>query len=99
MKNKIFSLIALFGLSFATFAQTNTPVIPVNTVPVAVDNSTVITNVLTENTSEEAADVTDTKDTKRKSWSDRNLAGKILIIVGGTVFVVLCVLFGTVSVG
>lgn len=90
MKNKILSLIAMFGLSFATFAQTNTPVIPATTTPIALDNSS--TSVLTEKVAGEDADVTDKKDIAGKKWKDRNLAGKILICVGGVAFIALCIL-------
>lgn len=34
-----------------------------------------------------------------KDFKDRSLAGKIVLIAGVSVFVVLCVLFGSVSVG
>jgi hypothetical protein len=36
---------------------------------------------------------------ERKSWEDRTLGGKILIGTGVGIFVVLALLFGTVSVG
>jgi len=36
---------------------------------------------------------------KKKDWEDRTLLGKILIVTGAAIFVVICVLYGTVSVG
>ena len=40
-----------------------------------------------------------TSQKKWKKWKDKTIAGKVLVVVGGTVFIVLCLLFGTVSVG
>ena len=34
-----------------------------------------------------------------KKWKDRTVAGKILVGVGMGIFIILCLLFGTVSVG
>jgi hypothetical protein len=34
-----------------------------------------------------------------KKWKDRTLGGKILICIGVGLFVILCVLYGTVTVG
>ena len=36
---------------------------------------------------------------KKKDWEERTLVGKILIVTGTAIFVVLCIMFGTVSVG
>ncbi len=37
--------------------------------------------------------------TSKKDWEDRSLAGKILIVTAGAIFVVLCIMYGTVTVG
>jgi hypothetical protein len=100
MKN--FTLIALFlfGLTFASHANTTVEIsTPFQTTETSVSDNGSNTTVAQTNSSDESSFDAKKKKKRKKSFRDRSLAGKILIIVGVAVFAVLCLLFGTVSIG
>jgi hypothetical protein len=96
---KHFSLIALLLFAFTFSSNANTSIeiaTPYQSVTNVVDdNSTVTTS---DNSSSEDASAKKKKK-RKKNFKDRSIAGKILIIAGVAVFAVLCLLFGTVSIG
>lgn len=104
---KKFTWIALIvcGLAVASHAQTSSKsettsqntevkVSDDNLLASTVDSKTTVSDNSTLNPTQQKAEAK-----KWKKWKNRTLAGKILICTGVGVFVVLCLMFGTVSVG
>jgi hypothetical protein len=99
MKNLLLLAFFLFGLTFTVKAEINTTVpaaIPVQT-GMSIDNATTVTMDDSADANDAAAEAKHKK--KHKKFKDRSVAGKILIIAGVAVFAVLCLLYGTVTIG
>ncbi|MGV3632297.1 MAG: hypothetical protein ACO1O6_13900 [Bacteroidota bacterium] len=96
------TMIALFicGLTASFNAQTTAQ--PVTT-SLSVDaSSSVQSNTISASDATFDSSVSDAAAASsrgKKKFSDRSLVGKILIVAGVAIFVVICALFGTVSIG
>jgi hypothetical protein len=97
MKHIMLIVLFLFGVTFASELQASTGLTTTSQTSV-VDNSVSVTS---DNgaTDSQDADMMKKKKKRKKQFRDRSLAAKILIIAGLAVFTVLCIMFGTVSVG
>jgi hypothetical protein len=109
MKNKfILPALMFIGFTFGTMvsnAQSNsTDSKATNSTEISTPSTELLaSNVepkssVAENTSTEVKKQKATKPMK-KDWDDRTLMGKILIITGGIIFGIICLLYGTVTVG
>ena len=97
MKNIALIVLFLLGMTLTSTVQASTG-ITVNTSQTVLDNSTNVTSTDAAADSQDA-DMMKKKKKRKKSFRDRSLAGKILILAGIAVFTVLCLLYGTVSIG
>jgi hypothetical protein len=100
---KKLTLIALFlcGLTFASNATSNLNIVPViqNIEAKVTDNALTTSTVNNSTSTSDDAAYNAKHKKKKKSFKDRSIAGKVLIIAGVAVFAVLCLLFGTVTIG
>lgn len=95
------------GLTFASYgskAQTNStssPTSQTEEVSAKTDNLLASAVETTTTFSDNSSVIKKSQNPRhpKKEWQDRTLGGKILVVVGGTFFVILCLMFGTVSVG
>ena len=107
MKKLTCIVLFVFGLTIVSNAQTTSQVATTfqNTEARVVNDNLLTSNLDAKNVvlndSNLDAKSQNAKPHKRgsKKFKDRTLAGKILIVTGVSVFVVLCLMFGTVSVG
>jgi hypothetical protein len=104
---KKIKMIALFvlGLSLGTQAQTQTEskadAITLTSDAVATDNSITATELITTLSDNSSVDSSPKAKvaSQMKKWKERSILGKILVGTGLAIFIVICLLFGTVSVG
>jgi hypothetical protein len=98
MKNIALIVLFLFGITFTSTVQASTGITTTTSQTSALDNST---NVVSTDSATDSQDADSMKKKKKrkKQFRDRSIAAKILIIAGLAVFAVLCLLYGTVTVG
>ena|ERR1035437_9389102 len=105
MKKLTWITLFVCGLTVLVPAQTNSKNGEIsNNTEAAVPENTIQASVSETKTEVSTHAVSNLKQKKEKAsmmkkWKDRSIVGKVLIIGGVAVFVVLCVMFGTVSVG
>lgn len=104
----ILPALMVLGLSFACIAsEAKTSSLSTRTSPTTElsksDNTLTVSTAEANTTVSENSSVINEKQKpvrpNKKAWEDRTLAGKILIVTGGVIFVILALMFGTVSVG
>lgn len=100
MKKITLIALFLFGTTFASYANTGLEIATIvqNTEASVLDNNLNASTVDNTISSDDSA-LNSKNKKKKKKFKDRSIAGKVLIIGGIAVFAVLCILYGTVSIG
>lgn len=101
MKKLSILALCLSAMTFSTMASTDLNENQTVVTSTIQSENTVFTNTSSVETPLSLDNVESKTATNKggKSWSERSLGGKILIGTGVGIFVVLALLFGTVSVG
>jgi len=109
MKNKfLYPTLMVIGLAFGSLSSKAQTTAPLATSAPTTELNSANNNLMASNVEPASVNpenlITKVKNQKankpmKKQWGERTLAGKVLIITGGVLFALICIAYGTVSVG